>query len=142
VPIGNFFGKSKKPGDDADKPSPGGEVLLDSVHARAEGLPGYACAQVKTERIAEREGPILVTELSRAAQSRSHRLILDLTEVYMISSAGIGSLVQLHRACAADNGKLVLFGLNKELLELLRIARLDRMFTIAKSREAAVEAVA
>ncbi|MEZ6243140.1 MAG: STAS domain-containing protein [Phycisphaerales bacterium] len=141
MPLGNFFGKSKKPDDNA-QPAGGGEVLLDSVHARAEGMPGYAAATVKTERIAEREGPILVTELSQAAKSRDHRIILDLAEVYLISSAGIGSLVQLHRACAADNGKLVLFGLNRELLELLRIARLDRMFNIAKSREDAVEAVA
>lgn len=141
MPLGNFFGKSKKPDDNA-QPAGGGEVLLDSVHARAEGMPGYAAATVKTERIAEREGPILVTELSQAAKSRDHRIILDLAEVYLISSAGIGSLVQLHRACAADNGKLVLFGLNRELLELLRIGRLDRMFNIAKLREDAVEAVA
>ncbi len=141
--IGNIFGKSKKPaGGDDDGPAPSGEVLLDSHHARAEGLDGYAAATVKTERIAEREGPILANELGEVAKKRSCKLIVDLTQVYMISSAGIGSLVQLHRACEADKGKLVLFGLNKELLELLKIARLDRLFKIAPDRNAAVEAVA
>ncbi len=143
MPIGNLFGKSKKPSkNDPGTPAPSGDVLVDSSYARAEGMDGYLSATVKTERIAEREGPILAAELGKAGKDRASKIIVDLTQVYMISSAGIGSLVQLHRACEADKGKLVLFGLNKELLELLKIARLDRLFKIAPTRDAAVEALA
>lgn len=139
--LGRFFNKSKDEGATPQAAPPGGQPLLDSVHASASGHGSYAEAKVKCERIAEREGPILLAELSEAAKSRSNKLIVDLSDVYMISSAGIGSLVQLHRACA-QGGALILFGLNDELLSMLKVARLDRLFTILPSRDKAVEGLA
>lgn len=139
--LGRFFNRPKDDDRKPDGAPTGGEPLLDSVHASAIGRGSFAEAKVKCERIAEREGPILLAELAEAAKSRSNKLIVDLSDVYMISSAGIGSLVQLHRACA-QGGKLVLFGLNDELLAMLKVARLDRLFTILPTRDKAVEGLA
>lgn len=142
MPLGKLFGKggsSDGPDDDAPK---AGEPLLDSVHASAEGFEDHAVATVKCERIAEREGPILVSELSEVAKARGCRLAIDLTDVMMISSAGIGSLVQIHRACLEHKGKLVLFGISDEMLAMLKVARLDKLFTIKPKRDDAIGALA
>ena len=139
--FGKLFGKNAPDGAHDAKPQASGDALLDSVHASAEGFPSYAVATVKCERIAEREGPILLSELTTIAKARACKLAIDLTDVMMISSAGIGSLVQLHRACAADKGKLVLFGISDEMLAMLKVARLDKLFTISPTRDAAVGAL-
>ncbi|MFI4896200.1 MAG: STAS domain-containing protein [Phycisphaerales bacterium JB059] len=140
MPLGKLFGKGGS-NDEPDNAPPTGEPLLDSVHAAAEGFPSHAVATVRCERIAEREGPILVSELSEVAKARDCRLAIDLTEVMMISSAGIGSLVQLHRACAEHRGKLVLFGISEEMLAMLKVARLDKLFTIKSKRDDAIGAL-
>ncbi len=139
--FGKLFGKNSPESADDATPQAAGDALLDSVHASAEGFPDFAVAKVKCERIAEREGPILLSELTKIAKSRASKLAIDLTDVMMISSAGIGSLVQLHRACAAEKGKLVLFGISDEMLAMLKVARLDKLFTITPSRDAAVGAL-
>ena len=141
MPLGKLFGKNNPDDSEGDAPA-SGESLLDSVHASAEGFEGHAIAMVKCERIAEREGPILVSELSEIAKARACRLAIDLTEVMMISSAGIGSLVQIHRACAEHKGKLVLFGISEEMLAMLKVARLDKLFTIKSTRDDAIGALA
>jgi len=139
--LGKLFGKNNSKNDEDVAPASPGEGLLDSVHASVEGFDAYALATVKCERIAEREGPILLAELGEAAKARACKLAIDLTEVMMISSAGIGSLVQLHRACAEHKGKMILFGISDEMLDMLKIARLDRLFTIVGSRSDAVGAL-
>ncbi len=145
--FGKLFGKNNPDNtapaasDDAAPECASGEALLDSVHASAEGFSGYTIAKVKCERIAEREGPILLGELTRAAKARASRIAIDLSDVMMISSAGIGSLVQLHRACAEHKGKMILFGLTDEMMSMLKIARLDRLFTITPSRADAAGAL-
>lgn len=142
MPLGKLFGKNTPDEDPNNRGDAPGESLLDSLHASAEGFDGHAIATIKCERIAEREGPILLAELGEIARSRACRLAIDLTEVMMISSAGIGSLVQLHRACLEHQGKLVLFGISDEMLAMLKIARLDRLFTIRSTRADAIGALA
>jgi len=140
MPLGKFFGKGGS-NSEPDRAPPDGELLLDSVHATAHGFNNHAIASVRCERIAEREGPILVNELTEVAKACGCKLAIDLTEVMMISSAGIGSLVQLHRSCAEHKGKLVLFGISDEMLAMLKVARLDKLFTITPTRDAAVGAL-
>jgi len=71
------------------------------------------------------------------------RLILDFEPVQFISSQLIGVLLSLHKRVtaskSADPGaQLVLCGLCPQLLELLKITRLDRLLTIKPTRRDAI----
>ena len=58
------------------------------------------------------------------------RLILDFSKVRFLSSSALGVLVTLQKKSAAIKGKLLLCGLRKELLDVFKITRLDRLFEI------------
>ena len=57
--------------------------------------------------------------------------ILDCTKLRYLSSQAIGMLLGVRRKVVAKKGgKLVLKGVGKQLLELLKISNLHRLFTI------------
>lgn len=66
------------------------------------------------------------------------RLIIDFEHVQYISSSMIGVLVGARQSVVREQGKLVLVGLNRRLNELLKITRLDKMFTVAPDVTAAL----
>lgn len=117
-----------------DKPGPApitGPVIAESTHIRAVNSEGVVVATVLTERVSDHESTPLTNELLSAASGYNHRLVIDLSPVTMLASAGIGMLVQLHNACAAGGGKLVVAGLDKDIHEMLTMTRMDKLLTLA-----------
>ena len=58
-------------------------------------------------------------------------VVLDCTKLRYLSSQAIGMLLGVRRKVVAKKGgKLVLKGVGKQLLELLKISNLHRLFTI------------
>jgi serine/threonine-protein kinase RsbW len=60
-----------------------------------------------------------------------HRLVIDLTDVKVIDSSGIGMLVAAHNSLSRQGGELSVIHASEELLDLLRAFRLDRHFSIS-----------
>ncbi len=58
------------------------------------------------------------------------RLIIDFEQMQYISSSMVGVLVGARQSVAKAGGELILAGLNRRLHELLRITRLEKMFTV------------
>jgi len=112
---------------------------MDSTFVSTEVVNGRLVARLKCEKVAEREAPIISGELGAEASKHSWRLALDMSEVMLLASVGLGALVTLNKNCKANSGKLVVFGLGSELFEVLKITRLDRIITIAKDRDAALK---
>lgn len=112
------------------------EVVTPKPGGKSATVGKIVCAS-----IASRETPILTTELLAAAEKTNWRLAVDFTDVGMITSVGIGMLVTLHNKTKAGKGMLTLFGMRPEIAELLKLTRLDRMFTIVKDRSAAMQAL-
>jgi anti-anti-sigma factor len=54
---------------------------------------------------------------------------------------GLGALVNLNKTCKANGGKFAIFNLAPEIVEVLKITKLDRVVNIAKDRDAAIKAV-
>lgn len=100
-------------------------------------------ARVVREKISEHEAEVVRAEALAAAGApgAGHRLVLDLTEVQMITSAGLGAMIAIERDCKAAGGKVALFGLTDDLLGLFRMTKLDRLFAIKPDEAAAVAAV-
>jgi anti-sigma B factor antagonist len=65
-------------------------------------------------------------------------LVLDFAQVQYISSSMIGVLVGARQSVSKTGGRLVLAGLNPRLRELLKITRMEKMFTQAPDVETAV----
>lgn len=109
-------------------------------------VPHASCtvAHVTAEKVGARESQIIEQELRSAAESvpaRRWRIVMDLTDVTMLASMGLGMLVSMHKLCAAQGGKLVVCGLRDDIVQLMKITHLDRILKIAADREAALKMV-
>ena len=67
----------------------------------------------------------------------SDLLILDVTDMPYIDSAGIGCLVGAHVSRESSGRKLVIVGAHERLLGSLKVTKVDNLFTFAPSVEQA-----
>ncbi len=64
-------------------------------------------------------------------------LLLDLGEVQFVDSSGLGALVSNLKSVGSD-GELELCSVNAPVQSLLKLTRLDRVFTVYKDRAEAL----
>lgn len=67
------------------------------------------------------------------------RLVLDFTDVGLISSSFLSKLILLQRRVDGTHGKLRLCELSPVLQSVFRTSNLDRLFTIDRDARAALE---
>jgi anti-sigma B factor antagonist len=115
--------------------------MSESSYVRVEKLPGGQCtvATVTFEKVGSREAPIVQNELFAAAEGGRWRLLVDLSQVTLLASMGLGALVSLHKKCKEEGGGMVVCGLGKDLLALLKLTHLDRVFRIVADRDAGIK---
>jgi len=70
------------------------------------------------------------------------QLVIDLSDVTLIDSAGIGGLVLLVKRMRAQDGDVKLSGIRGQPAELLKRLRLDRAFDVHGDVDSAVKAYA
>ena len=89
-------------------------------------------ARMVGPNIGQREAEIITEAFQNAiaAETGSTHLHVDLSEVAFMNSMGIGMLVDLRTKVAAKKLKLVLGGVKPELEQLLKMVRLDKLFTL------------
>jgi len=75
----------------------------------------------------------LVEELER------HRLVLDFSDVKMLSSSMLGVLIRVHHRIVAARGRLALCRIADPIFEVFKITNLDRVFEIFSNRETALK---
>ena len=79
-------------------------------------------------------------ELRRLAESETGiRLLLDFDNVDHLASAALGMLITLHKKVQEQNGALKLSNINKQIFQVFRITRLNRVFDIHESADKALE---
>lgn len=69
------------------------------------------------------------------------KLIIDMTAVTFLSSAGLRILLLLYRQAASKSGKVALAGVSEQILDVMSITGFLRYFHISKTVEEAMEAV-
>jgi len=67
------------------------------------------------------------------------KIVLDFTNVEYLSSAALGKLITLDKKVKAAGGKLRLCAIRSDILEVFKITRLDKLFTIKDNRDKALE---
>lgn len=84
--------------------------------------------------------PALRTALRDAQASRPGRVIVDLSLVDYMDSSGVATLVEAYQIARRNASRMVLCGLGDRVRSIFEIARLDTIFTIVPTRDAALTA--
>lgn len=120
----------------AANPSIHSTQRIDAAYAAA-GV-GPIVVRIKLEKVTEFETQALTSDLDAVAPKSMWKVALDMSDVMMVTSAGLGWLIQMRKKADASKGKLVLFGLTPELLGLLKATKLIGLLPNAKDRAAAI----
>jgi anti-sigma B factor antagonist len=67
------------------------------------------------------------------------RLVLDFSDVNLVSSTMLSKLILLQRRVSGSNGKLRLCEMSPVIQQVFRTANLDRLFSIDRDQRAALE---
>ena len=57
-------------------------------------------------------------------------LIVDMKDIFYMDSSGIGALVAGQKKMKAKNGKFALLNIHEDVMNVLKLATLDKFFTI------------
>jgi anti-sigma B factor antagonist len=101
---------------------------------RIEDIPGATVLRI--------HGPLLLGNFfplqNMVRGDNAPLLILDVSDMPYIDSAGIGCLVGAHVSRENSGRKLVLVGANERLQTSLKVTKVDQLFTISSTIEQAV----
>lgn len=107
-------------------------------HSKDEILTIYFLApRVLEEAQLEELSRDILAELDKSTEER---VILDFQKVEFMSSSMLGKLVQIHKKCKEFKVKLKLCSIRKEILEVFKITKLDKLFDIEKDEATARKA--
>src|SRR6478735_11826721 len=71
-------------------------------------------------------------------KKKPERLVVDLTDVSYIDSAGLAALIQAMQKVEGYGGKFMLAGLQETVRSIFEISRLDQVFQIFPDADAAL----
>ena len=86
--------------------------------------------------------PNLRSELQTCVSEKTPVLLVDFNDVDYIDSSGLATFIEYLRDASAYEGKIALFGLKKKVRTIFDLVRLNELFTITDSADAAVAALA
>lgn len=102
---------------------------------------GVLVARLDREKIGEYESPVIRAEIETAAPGGNWRVVLDLADVRMVASAGLGLFVTLNKLSKDKGGKFAICNLDETLKQVFEMTKLHRVMTIAPTVDAAIKAV-
>jgi anti-anti-sigma factor len=83
--------------------------------------------------------PILERKIEHLIGEGHHSLLLDFTRVDYLSSAGMRVLLSATKKLKAQKGALVLFSVNDEVGEIIKMAGFDKILPICSSEKEALQ---
>jgi anti-sigma B factor antagonist len=109
------------------------------VKTHLELVDGAAVLEIDCDHIDAANAKELKTQVG-AALTASPRLVLDLSHVQFIDSAGCGAVLSALRNATAAGGDLKVCGVCKTVRSLFQLVRLHKVVDLFNSREEAVRA--
>lgn len=89
-------------------------------------------------RLDSAAAPARERELQTLVDCGAVNLVIDLTEVSFLSSAGLRVLLMGAKACRAAGGQAVLVGPQESALQVLQMSGFDRLLKVFADRESAL----
>ncbi|SRR6266404_1411280 len=84
--------------------------------------------------------PIVRTSLNGMIAKKPKQLVVDLSGVAYIDSAGLAAVIEAMQEVEAYGGKFALTGLQKTVRSIFEMSRLDQVFSIFPDVDAALAA--
>lgn len=66
-------------------------------------------------------------------------IILNLEQVEFLDSSGLGAILNGDRNAKENNGIFVIYGVNENVMTLLKIAKLDKVLSITGTKKEAID---
>jgi anti-anti-sigma factor len=106
-----------------------------------EKVGGAIVARLQVKMLDDDALRTLTRSIDEASESDpgGRLVILDLSRVAIVPSLALGLLVQILNKCGARRQALRLVGVQPQIRKVLSITRLDRIFQLADSVEAAMQ---
>src|SRR6266446_2874721 len=82
--------------------------------------------------------PTVTASLNAMIEKKPKRLVVDLSHVTYIDSAGLAAFIEAMQKVEAYGGKFVLAGLQETVRSIFEISRLDQVFQIFPDVDAAL----
>jgi anti-anti-sigma factor len=74
--------------------------------------------------------PDLRSKMRAMVEEGVQELVIDLTDVQMVDSSGIGLLISAHNSLRKSGGKLAVIHASAEILELFQTMRMHQHFSV------------
>ena len=88
--------------------------------------------------VGQREAPIISEESMKTLRTLDKRVkavVLDLTDVNVMSSMGLGFCIDLRNRAHKLKAKTFVVGMNRELRELFSMMKVERLFNLVSTRD-------
>ena len=109
-----------------------------SSDIETQALDGCILVRPPGPRLDAAASPALKSAVVDLANAGSFRVVLSLSRLEQIDSSGLGALIALHKTLEPPRGRLVLCEVPAKIQPILKLTRLDRLFTQAPDQAAAV----
>ena len=107
---------------------------------------GFQVEKVNDVLVVDVEGQLIVgnrqelkLKVLEELENGERKFVVDFEKTGYIDSSGLGVLVSLSKKVREQGGELRLANLNEDLKTLFELTKLDTLFDIADSREAALK---
>ena len=74
-------------------------------------------------------------DLLKEVESGVKRLVVDLDDVEMVDSVGIGVLVAAHNSLSKNGGQMAVSNVSQDIFNLFKVMRLDQHFEVIPATE-------
>jgi anti-sigma B factor antagonist len=99
----------------------------------------YTIFSIKEKNLTSHNSSDLKSEIAILVAEGYNSILLNLSELEFMDSSGLGALLNADRTTKENNGFLVIYGLNENNSNLIRIAKLDKVLIIANTQKEAID---
>lgn len=124
----------------AKKTIPRPPVCRPLMQVLIENQTDHTIARPQVARLDVASAAELRSMTTDLANQNRFRIVLDLAGVEFVDSSGLGALIHMHKT-VEGRGRLVLCNVDPKVAQLFKITRLQRVFAIADTRDAAAALV-
>jgi anti-sigma B factor antagonist len=116
-------------------------AAMSAAAFEAEGLDEYIQLIVVEGELDLSSSAELRRRVEAALKEGRNSVVLDLTEVTHMDSTGLASLIAAHQLTSQRRGRLALVITSEAVRRTVEVRGLDRLFTIARTRDEGLAAV-
>ena len=93
---------------------------------------------LKGELIDKNQAIDLIKNIDELLELGKNKLVIDLSDLKYMNSSGLNVLIQLLTKTRTSGGESVIFNVSKKVNDLLIITKLNTLFKVTDTKEAAI----